>query len=1155
MKISNVKILIFALTAWLTLGIGFGVALAQDKNSTTTTTADKNDWEVFKDNLFELKEASEVERLKNELLEDQKQLIADYTAEREALLQKRQEAFNAANDAGIKSLELAHMGTDERSHRFYSTDGVDSDTFTNLTTQYEKINEEIAKLDADFLNRDSAIKEQLAVLNRAGKGDIYAYKDPNTGSVTYFEKKGDSFVSVSGAMKGCVPLPAKLAEAKSCLFCPLFTIIFNTAQQMATAAYSSLSFPMAQVMILGFAIWVAFKVLLQVSSFTKQDGPKFLTELLIQGFKVFVAFVLLTGSSAIFTYVVGPILNAGLEFGTAMLFDIQDSKIIGCKSMEGVVGEPGVLPSYLHTKLLCFIMAVQHEIAMAQSIATSLMCVGITGLNIFKWDYSMFFQGLVIFIFSWLIMLAFAFYLIDATVRLGIVGTLIPFLIACWPFNATRKYTSKGWEMFLNTFFTYVFAGLVIMVNIKLMGQALSGGKGGIGAIIEALNGDEVQTLKDLLDIGFAGFLILIGCCIFGLKLSGQASELAGGMASAPGSAIGSAIGVLGASAAKALGKGALKTGKSVAWDSATSRQLRSKAWNATGGKAVNFAKKHINNARDKIGAAGAEGLDFHRQISGRGKTSGINGSDDAVNNPPITDSIQPTPIQPDPIQTDSTQTDTINPDTKAPINPDTKAPINSDTSIPVNPNPNATVNTDPKTSGNKDPNKQSGNGTGGGANVDDIKAKIANLQSQINALGGTKSNPVSAGNIGKIASLKDALSKELAKLAAAQGKTNEGSGVTSSGDQGGETIKTEQQGSGSGTPNGGDGKTPTASVEASAPKAYNDMNDGEKAEFVDQAVKEFNETDDAKEYADRASGASARANSYRDMARQDDQVAAGHAKDYDQKSAEFDRRDKLSPEEGGFKDEKEREFEKGRVDAAKEAGDKANHSAAENRAKAGEQDAIATEATQEFKTAQRAYVKEKIDESNNQPKSTEQTTSGEQKDDEKYGGSENYASHDASKYRKKAERNQVKADFYESEANRAKADATFKGEQLSAKETELTEESRKRGTAEERELNQKSKTSAANDALREKESNQQTNSENATPKEEGTIESRTETVIKEVEKPGQPVGNSTTGDVNKGAQDRPKSTQTPPSGTPSGPSKPVSDGGTGGGSSKPDGK
>ena len=72
----------------------------------------------------------------------------------------------------------------------------------------------------------------------------------------------------------------------------------------------------------------------------------------------------------------------------------------------------------------------------------------------------------------------------------------------------------------MNTFFVYVFMGLVVSINVQLLGQSLTGGNGGFDEIMRAINGNEVTKLKDLLDIGFSGFLVFIACCLFAFKLT-----------------------------------------------------------------------------------------------------------------------------------------------------------------------------------------------------------------------------------------------------------------------------------------------------------------------------------------------------------------------------------------------------------------------------------------------------------------------------------------------------------------------------------------------------------------------------------------------------------------------------------------------------------
>ena len=452
----------------------------------------------------------------------------------------------------------------------------------SVVQEYNAVAQQLHKLGESALSTAQRLDQKVEELNsmqttiKAGQS-LYKYtvmgkdKDgkPLKLAEYYFIMEGDKFQSITGVTRGCVPLPAKLAESRSCIYCPLFKTIFNAAQSMSTKAYDKLAGPLANVMLIGFAIVIAFMVLKNVSSFTKQDAPKFVTELLVNMFKVLVAYYMLKNANIVYGYIVGPVLKAGFEFGSSLLFAKNDSYLAACdvsKTLQNVSN--GVMPAYLYTNLDCFIRAVQAEVAVPQSVGSSLMCVArnagkesIGPVRNVLWDFGMMFQGFAIWVMGWIISLAFAFYLIDATIQLGIIGALMPFLIACWPFKATRNYTSKGWGIFMNTFFVYVFMGLVVSINVELLGQGLTGSKGGFDAIMKALNGNNVQELKELLDIGFAGFLVLVACCLFAFKLTGQASDLAGTMAGGGGPKIGANIGGLAYGAATKGVQGTLKTG------------------------------------------------------------------------------------------------------------------------------------------------------------------------------------------------------------------------------------------------------------------------------------------------------------------------------------------------------------------------------------------------------------------------------------------------------------------------------------------------------------------------------------------------------------------------------------------------------------------
>ena len=430
-----------------------------------------------------------------------------------------------------------------------------------------------------------------------------------------------SITSISGVTRGCEPLPFKLYEARSCLFCPLFKTIFNTIQVASTTSFAKLGTPMAKLILIGLAIWIALMVLQNVSAMTRQDPFEFITKLLRASFKVIIAYFLLKDPVIIYHYIIGPLLKAGFEFGGAFLNNTKD--IIGncSKTTTFTSTTGGVFPAYLQKYLLCFIEAVQFELATSQAIGSSLMCVSrnaaLSNLGPIARvmpDFNMMLQGALIYIISLILSLAYAFYLVDATIQLGIFGIVLPFIILCMPFKVTNSYFKTGVGVFMNSWFVYVFMGIVVNIIMQLIGQSLTGGKGGLTAVEDAINGNEVRVLQDLLGIGFAGFLVLLACCIFGVKLMMKVTDLAdqfsgGGL----NLGIGSKVGALGAQAATGAAKGAVNMGKS-----AVKGAANLKVWKDKDGK--------YRSLNDGLSAAG-NGI-------ARGATNAVRGVTHAVFHP-----------------------------------------------------------------------------------------------------------------------------------------------------------------------------------------------------------------------------------------------------------------------------------------------------------------------------------------------------------------------------------------------------------------------------------------------------------------------------------------------------------------------------------------
>lgn len=475
------------------------------------------------------------------------------------------------------------------------------------------MSDELEAIKTNMQRKISELKMLLAALNPNNTVNIQCMVDvpegeecpPESSIYTVVDEDGEA---ATGASKGCVPLPVKFAEIRTCILCPLFNVILRTDQTMATKSFSTLAAGFRNLIIVVLALYIAWQTLITVSSFTKQDAPKYIGTLLVQGFKVLVAALLLSNPEWIYRYVINPLMGAGLEFGLALLFKTELLNEFNTFTNAEISGMPdGVISQTLLAQVMAAIRLFNKAAAQMPAIGSTLMCISWhEGANILP-DFSMLLEGLLVWGFGWAIVLAASFYLLDSAVRFGIFCTLLPFLIGAWPFKVTAKFTKTGWDIFMNCFFNFVMMGLVIGINSELIAEGLSGGKGGLDALIAAINGDNVDDLKELMDISGTDFLVLVACCLFAFKLVGQINALATEMAGGGGmkQGIGNKIGGLAAQAGKKAVGTATKAGKAVGGFAYEASEVQAGKDKIAGGLAKAGAKIGLGPKASATGAGG----------------------------------------------------------------------------------------------------------------------------------------------------------------------------------------------------------------------------------------------------------------------------------------------------------------------------------------------------------------------------------------------------------------------------------------------------------------------------------------------------------------------------------------------------------------------
>lgn len=148
-------------------------------------------------------------------------------------------------------------------------------------------------------------------------------KPSSTGGVS-----GSSDVRILGLkIKGlheegqnCVTENFKAMYTATCYSCEIVETLAAAFIKAAAKAYQVSREAGNVILVLGTILWIALFVLKNISSFTTVEPMKMLQDLMLQLFKVFLAFTLVNiGISTILHYTLEPIMNAGTDFADAII--------------------------------------------------------------------------------------------------------------------------------------------------------------------------------------------------------------------------------------------------------------------------------------------------------------------------------------------------------------------------------------------------------------------------------------------------------------------------------------------------------------------------------------------------------------------------------------------------------------------------------------------------------------------------------------------------------------------------------------------------------------------------------------------------------------------------------------------------------------------
>lgn len=151
-----------------------------------------------------------------------------------------------------------------------------------------------------------------------GKGCSVTTKGGRKGAS---ETKFLGFLTVNkNAGQECVPNNFKSLYTSSCFGCEIVETLASAFVKAAAKAYNVAREAANAILIVATMIWVAIFVLKNISSFATVEPRQMIQQLLIQGFKVLLAFVIInSGIQTILHYTLEPIMLFGTDFADAIM--------------------------------------------------------------------------------------------------------------------------------------------------------------------------------------------------------------------------------------------------------------------------------------------------------------------------------------------------------------------------------------------------------------------------------------------------------------------------------------------------------------------------------------------------------------------------------------------------------------------------------------------------------------------------------------------------------------------------------------------------------------------------------------------------------------------------------------------------------------------
>lgn len=258
----------------------------------------------------------------------------------------------------------------------------------------------------------------------------------------------------------------------------MVVLLYDHMGKVAMGSYEKITKGALPFMMVAFALWLCFRLLKHVSSFTEENMGETWNEIARKFFWCFVCGWLASSTSGllfVLNDVIFPVYNAFLEFAGELLSASTNGKVrsttffgepmeIGrpviCKASALGAANLSAFPESPKEMMSCMVCAMNERLNLGFGLAYKvLQAPGFMATVI----------GLFILACFTIVKLGFVFYLVDTIFRFTVMAIMLPILIMGYPFEKTKSWLTSGFMTMINSAAFMMF--MAVMIAIAILGM------------------------------------------------------------------------------------------------------------------------------------------------------------------------------------------------------------------------------------------------------------------------------------------------------------------------------------------------------------------------------------------------------------------------------------------------------------------------------------------------------------------------------------------------------------------------------------------------------------------------------------------------------------------------------------------------------------